>query len=92
MKKLRQIFHKRDEVFTYISQGVSVYDFFRHFKGQFEGKNNSLFPPRTSVASAVANRLTKHLSDLQIHNGLPRTVLEADVGKLCHCWVCITSK
>ena len=36
--KIRQIFHKRDEVFTYISQGASVYEFFKHFKGQFEGK------------------------------------------------------
>ena len=24
LKKIKQIFHKRDEVFTYISQGVSV--------------------------------------------------------------------
>ena len=42
-KKIRQIFHKRDEVFTYISQGVSVHDFFKHFKGQLEGKYNSMF-------------------------------------------------
>ena len=43
LKKIRQIFHKRDEVLTYISKGVSVYDFFKHFKGQLEGKYNSLF-------------------------------------------------
>ena len=53
----------------YISQAVSVYDFFKHFKGQFKEKNDSPFPPKTFVASAVANRLTKHLTDLQIHNG-----------------------
>ena len=43
LKKIRQIFHKRDEVCTYISQGVSVYGFVKHFKSQFEGKYNSLF-------------------------------------------------
>ena len=28
-------FHKKDEVLRYISEGVSVFDFFRPFKGQF---------------------------------------------------------
>ena len=31
--------------------------------------NYSTLPPKTSVTSAVANRQTKHLTDLQIHNG-----------------------
>ena len=57
-----------------------------------KGNITPCFPLRTLVASAVANRLTKHLSDLQIHNGLECTVLEVDVGKVCHCWVCITSE
>ena len=43
-----------------------------------KGKFTPCFPPRTFVASAVANRTTRHLSDLQIHNGLPCTVLEAN--------------
>ena len=66
-----------------------------HKVSQFtmKGKITPCFPPRTFVASAVANRLTRHLSDLQIHNDLPGTVLEANVGKLCHsCWVRITSE
>ena len=43
-----------------------------------KGKITPCSPPRTFIASAVANRLTRHLSDLQIHNGLPCTVLEAN--------------
>ena len=42
-----QDFHKRDEVLNYISQGVSVYDFFKPFKGQFKGKYyDSPLPPK----------------------------------------------
>ena len=88
-KKILQNFHKRDEVLTYISQGVSVYNFFKHFKGQFKGENGSPLPPKTSVASAVANKLTQRLTDFQIHNDL---TMHSFRGKLCHCWVCITSE
>ena len=46
-KKILQDFHKRDEVLRYILQGVSVHDFFKHFKGQFKGKEyDSLLPPK----------------------------------------------
>ena len=42
-----QDFHKRDGVLNYISQGVSVYDFFKPFKGQFKGKYyDSPLPPK----------------------------------------------
>ena len=70
--KFSRIFHKVSR-FT-----ISKLDFFKHFKGQFEGENNFLFSSKDFAASAVANRLTRHLSDLQIHNGLPCTVLEAN--------------
>ena len=39
--------HKRDEILKYISGGVSVFDFFRHFEGQVKGRNyNSPLPPK----------------------------------------------
>ena len=80
--KFSRIFHKVSR-FTISSSTSRV---------SLKGKITPCFPPRTSIASAVANRLTRHLSDLQIHSGLPYTVLEANVGKLCHCWVRITSE
>ena len=46
-------FHKREEVFKYISQGVSVFDFFKPFKGMFQGKSyESEQPPRTTLPNS----------------------------------------
>ena len=39
--------HKREKILKYVSEGVSVYDFFQHFKGDFKGKAyNSDIPPK----------------------------------------------
>ena len=73
--KFSHIFHKVSR-FTISSNTSRV---------SLKGKITPCFHPRTFVTSTVANRLTKHLSDLPIYNGLPCTVLKADVGKLCHC-------
>ncbi len=41
-------FHKRDEILRYIREGVSVHDFFQHFKGDFKGKTyDSDLPPKS---------------------------------------------
>ena len=46
-EKILQDFHKRNEVLRYILQGVSVHDFFKHFKGPFKGKEyDSPLPPK----------------------------------------------
>ena len=46
-EKILQDFHKRDEVLRYILQDVSVHDFFKHFKGQFNRKEyDSPLPPK----------------------------------------------
>ena len=40
-------FHKKEEVLKYISKRVSVFDFFKPFKGDFKGKSyDSQLPPR----------------------------------------------
>ena len=40
-------YHKREEILRYISDGISVYEFFQHFKGNFKGKAyNSDIPPK----------------------------------------------
>ena len=39
-------FHKRDEILNYVKNGVSAFDFVRHFKGDFKGKSyDAPFPP-----------------------------------------------
>ena len=40
-------FHKKEEVLKYISKGVSVFDFFKPFKGDFKGKSYDFqLPPK----------------------------------------------
>ena len=40
-------YHKQEEILKYIPKGVSVFDFFQHFKGQFKGNTyDSSLPPR----------------------------------------------
>ena len=46
-------FHKRDEILNYIETGVSVFDFFKHFKGEFKGKScDSPYPPKTFIQNS----------------------------------------
>ena len=40
-------YYKKDEILRYISEGVSIFPFFRYFKGDFKGNHfNSPTPPR----------------------------------------------
>ena len=46
-------FHKRDEILNYIKNGVFVFDFFKHFKGEFKGKSyDSPYPLKTFVLNS----------------------------------------
>ena len=50
---LLEDFHKRDEILNYIKNGVSVFDFFKHFKGEFKGKSyDSPYPPKTFIPNS----------------------------------------
>ena len=52
-KFILEDFHKRDEILSYIKNGVSVFDFFKHFKGGFKGKSyDSPYPPRTFIPNS----------------------------------------
>ena len=54
-------FHKRDEILRYIREGVSVHDFFQHFKGDFRGKTyDSDLPPKSFFPN---NRICDKFAD-----------------------------
>ena len=64
-REILQNFRKREEALKYISQGVSVYDFFKHFKGQLEDSLMTLsyflrFSLRTIKFALIIK--TSHLS------------------------------
>ena len=47
-EKILDGYHKRDEVLNYISNGVSVFYFFQHFKGEYTARfYDSDLPPQT---------------------------------------------
>lgn len=48
-------FHKKQELFGYISSGVSIFDFFQQFKGNFKGQSyNSDMPPQIHLSNSAS--------------------------------------
>ena len=58
-------YRKREEILRYVSEGVSVYDFFQHFKGDFERKAyNSDIPPKAIFEnSAICGKYEEFISN-----------------------------
>ena len=68
-EQLLEGYHKREEILRYISEGVSVFEFFKPFKGQFKGKQyDPARPPRMCFEN---NKICSNFKDF-----ISSTILE----------------
>ena len=74
-------FAKRDEILKYISGGVSVFEFFEHYKGEYKGKSYDSDPPPETIFPN--NKIRKQFDDFT-----SSSLLE----KVCNCSIFVWGK